>query len=307
MDIADLETFLVVASANSLQAATKSLHQTPSALSKAIKRLEAALNTTLFDRIGRGLELNAAGERLRTRAMVLVQMANETRSEFLGTQTRLHCRVAAPAMLHWRFGAMLAGLLTKHYADSAIAFLPMYEDAALLSLAHGEAEFALVSGAAIVGALPPHIEAIALGEMSMQLAAGSTHPLARGAKRRASASTAQVLQHDFACPQRSLFCGVDRGSQADGWRNDKLPRRIRYWPEDLQVLISLVRSGLALAYLPDFALSEPGLIRINVIDCPYQCIEKMYLLWRPSAAHGWQRRLAQLLPIALGVADKDRR
>ncbi len=60
-----------------------------------------------------------------------------------------------------------------------------------------------------------------------------------------------------------------------------------------QVLMSLVRSGLALAYLPDFALSEPGLVRVMLSDCPCVCVETTYLTWRPSAASGWHRYVAE--------------
>jgi DNA-binding transcriptional LysR family regulator len=118
----------------------------------------------------------------------------------------------------------------------------------------------------------------------MQLAAGPGHPLAG----RAEVPTAEVLQHDFACPQHSMFCGLERGGRADGWRDDRLPRRIRFWLDDLQLLINLVRSGQALAYLPDFALAEaPDLVRLTVPDCPYECVEQVHLVWRPATASGW--------------------
>ncbi len=102
-----------------------------------------------------------------------------------------------------------------------------------------------------------------------------------------------MLTHDFACPGRSLFCGIDRGARADGWRDDRLPRRIRYWVDDLQLLIALVRDGHALAYLPDFALAQSGLVRLQVEDCPYHCVEAVRLVWHPGHAAGWHLRLIE--------------
>jgi DNA-binding transcriptional LysR family regulator len=74
-----------------------------------------------------------------------------------------------------------------------------------------------------------------------------------------------------------------------------LPRRIRYWVDDLQVLLSLVREGHALAYLPAFALQASGLVQIRIGDCPFECVEQAHLVWRPVAASGWQARLVEAM------------
>jgi len=298
MELSDLRLFVISTRHASLQAAAEEACVTPSALSRLIRRLEDDLRTPLYDRIGKSLLLNAAGERLRTRALALLQLADETRSEFAGTGGTAHCRLAAPPMLQWRYGpAILAQLNALQPAGSA-SFKPLYEEAALQALQRGEVDFALVTGYVLDGAagtLPgADIAAIPLGEISMQLAASPEHPLWR-ASQGGRVSTAQVLVQDFACPSHSLLCGVNRGSRSDGWRDDQLPRRIRYWVDDLQVLLTLVRQGTALAYLPDFALTEPGLVRLEVTDCPYTCTETSYLLWRPSAASGWQHRLAEAM------------
>lgn len=297
MEIADLKSFLVIARHMNLRMAANELHQSPSALSKALSRLEKSLNTHLFDRNNKALRLNADGERLRDRAGLMVRLAEQTEAEFRGSRTLLFCRVAAPAVLQWRFGTALTQLLVQRYPESRLAFATMFEDAAIIAVARGEADIAFVTGVAVAANLPAGLEAVPLAPITMQLAAAASHPLVtqtadtegRGFVRTLD----QVLPHDFACPNRSLFCGIERGSRADGWRDDRLPRRIRYWVEDLQVLMSLIRSGHALAYLPDFALREPGLVRVKLSDCPYECVETTHLVWRPSAASGWHRYVAE--------------
>jgi DNA-binding transcriptional LysR family regulator len=104
-----------------------------------------------------------------------------------------------------------------------------------------------------------------------------------------------VLGHDFACPSRALFCGVQRGARSDGWRDDQLPRKIRYWTDDLQVLLTLVKAGEALAYLPDFALADSELRRIHVSDCAFECVEQVALVWNRAKAGAWQHELAASL------------
>lgn len=292
MDIADLRSFLVIAQHANLRAAADELHQTPSALSKAVKRLEASLATPVFDRVGKSIRLNAAGERLRERAGALVALAAQTEAEFRGVSLRSHCRLLAPAVLQWGFGAALAGRLSTQLPEASLAFATMFEDAALAALARGEGDLALVTGVALEAALPAGLQARRLGEIRMQLAAGPAHPLAGAA----AVTMADVLQHDFACPQHSMFCGLERGSRADGWRDDRLPRRIRFWLDELPLLVDLVASGQALAYLPDFALARhAGLRRLSVPDCPYECVEQVHLAWRPATASAWLARLVAAL------------
>jgi DNA-binding transcriptional LysR family regulator len=291
MNLADLHIFVTVARSTSLALAARECHQTASALSKALRRLEANIRTPLFDRSNKQLVLNRAGQSLLPRALQLLQLAEQTKSELLGADAKVHCRIAAPALLLWRFGCQFGQLLTSAFPDSALTLKPMFEDAALAVLANGEVDFACVSSAVIAMSnkhWQTHWQADALGSMTMLLTASKKHPLS---KRRRALHTEEVLRHDFVCPSRSLICGVSRGSHSDGWRDDQLPRQIRYWVDDLHVLIDLVKSGVALAYLPEFAHTDPELIRLEVADCPYSCREQLFLVHAPSQASGWQRRL----------------
>ena len=70
------------------------------------------------------------------------------------------------------------------------------------------------------------------------------------------------------------------------------------------ILIVLVyfSSGQALAYLPDFALKESGLIRLRVSDCAYECVEEAHLVWRPDVASGWQNQLVSALSAPTKIA-----
>ena len=294
LEIADLRSFLVIARSSNLRAAASELHQSASALSKAIRRLETSLNTAVFDRIGKTIRLNGQGERLRQRALELVALADQTRADFRGAHPNLHCRVVGPVVLQWRFGTLLAALLSSQQPGSGIAFVTHHEDAALGALARGEADFALVTQSAIQSTLPVGLQSQALGSITMQLAASATHALAFASQQR-GLTTAEILMHDFACPQRAFFCGMERGARSDGWRDDQLPRRVRFWIDDLSLLIALVRSGQALAYLPDFVLIDSALTRIKLLDCPYECVESVFLVWRVLGADGWQNRLVGAL------------
>jgi DNA-binding transcriptional LysR family regulator len=299
MNLSDLRVFVSAARRPSLGAAAQELHLTPSAVSKALRRLEDSLGQPLFDRSAKQLVLNGAGQLLLARAQTLLALADQARADLMGERAAVDCRVGGPAILLWRHGQALARALAA-YPGGKLRMQAMFEEQALAALARGEINAAIVTGAVVEGRgehWSDDWQVTPLGSVTLQLVAGREHALVRGhaAGELVRASSAEVLAHDFACPSRSLFCGVQRGARSDGWRDDQLPRKIRYWTDDLQLLLGFVRSGAALAYLPDFALAEPDLVRIHVSDCAFRCTEQAWLVWDRSSAAEWQRRLASAL------------
>jgi DNA-binding transcriptional LysR family regulator len=304
MNLSDLRIFIHAARSPSLGATAQELHLTPSAVSKALKRLESSVGTQLFDRSAKTLSLNERGTFLLERAQTLVALADQAKSDLLGGRAAIDCRVGGPAVLLWRHGRALAQAL-RDWPDASVRMQAMFEDDALAALARGDINAALVTHEAIAGRGEhgsEDWEVTQLGSVVQHLVGSWDHPLVRQlvgnaapSRKPLKASTAQVLEHDFACPSRSMFCGVQRGARSDGWRDDQLPRRIRYWTDDLQLLLAFVKGGEALAYLPDFALDDPALARIHVTDCAYECVEAVALVWNRAHAADWQHHLATSL------------
>jgi len=75
--IGEMETFLAVARGGSFAAAAKALRLTPSAVSRAIARLEGRLGAVLIRRTTRALALTAEGEAYRDRVAGLMDEINE--------------------------------------------------------------------------------------------------------------------------------------------------------------------------------------------------------------------------------------
>ncbi|MFM2089103.1 MAG: hypothetical protein RLZZ237_3972 [Pseudomonadota bacterium] len=301
MNLSDLRIFVSAARRPSLGAAALEMHLTPSAVSKALKRMEDSLGTPLFDRSAKQLVLNTSGQLLLDRAATLLALADQTRSDIMGEKAMLDCRLGGPAILLWRQGRGLAQAL-RGYPQASLRMLAMFEEEALAALARGDIDAALVTGEVLDGRgehWSPEWQTTPLGSVTLHLVAGRTHPLLaqlpQGEDGLLHASSAEVLQHDFACPSRSLFCGAQRGARSDGWRDDALPRKIRYWSDDLQLLLGFVKSGDALAYLPEFALEDRELLRIQVDDCAFECREQVALVWNRKQAGDWLQRLAQTL------------
>src|ERR1035441_7994611 len=80
MELSQLETFLAVAEERSFSRAAVRLHRTQPAVSQVIRKLEAAVGETLFDRAARDGSLTAAGVLLRDYALRLLALRREAAS-----------------------------------------------------------------------------------------------------------------------------------------------------------------------------------------------------------------------------------
>ncbi|MCC5838892.1 MAG: LysR family transcriptional regulator [Opitutales bacterium] len=82
LETRQLRLFVELAERGHMGHAAKALSLTPSALSHALKRLEADLGCTLFDRRGRGLHLTVAGRLFQTEAKSLLENIEHTAQRF---------------------------------------------------------------------------------------------------------------------------------------------------------------------------------------------------------------------------------
>lgn len=101
MDTRVLKYFLTVANTNNITKAAKQLHITQPTLSRQIMELERELDTTLFDRNQRHLQLTKSGVLFQRRAATLLQLIDQTKDdlhqqkkELVGT-VNLGCAVSS--------------------------------------------------------------------------------------------------------------------------------------------------------------------------------------------------------------------
>lgn len=78
LELRDLRYFEVIAETGHLGRAAKKLFRTQPALTGCVRRLEETLGTALFERVGRGIRLTAAGEALLSRARSLRIASEDT-------------------------------------------------------------------------------------------------------------------------------------------------------------------------------------------------------------------------------------
>jgi DNA-binding transcriptional LysR family regulator len=179
MNLSDLRIFVHAARSPSLGATAQEMHLTPSAVSKALRRLEENLGMPLFDRSAKQLVLNESGTFLLARAQTLLALADQARSDLLGGRAAIECRLAGPAVLLWRHGQAVSAAL-REWPEASLRMQAMFEDEALAALARGDASAALVTHEAIEGRgehWSEEWQVTELGSVTQHLVAGASHPL----------------------------------------------------------------------------------------------------------------------------------
>ncbi len=219
-----LPAFRAVAETEHLPSASAALHVTPSALSRTIRLLEEELGRPLFDRVGRRLVLNAAGQELLA-------------------SVRRAMREVHEAYVHLRGAALLGEI----HVGTPGPFAPLYVLPALGDLA------------TLHPGLQPHLHATAGRSATDALARGDLDlavvddapddPELEGRVLRA-------LTHDVfvarPAPGEPVFVAPPpdpQGRNQDAWPEDR-PRRVTLRVDRMATAIDAVRQGPWAAVLP---------------------------------------------------------
>ena len=247
-----LPAFRAVAETQHLPSASRRLNLTAAALSRSIRLLEDAVGQQLFNRVGRNIVLNTAGERL------LLAVEEATRAVDAALITITSDPLSGPVRVS------TLGVLTNEYVLPALlalrgehpALVPrignhMTREANDL-LARGLLDVAFYYDAQVHDALV--IER--LGASSASVYCGRGHPLFK----RKRIPLEDVLAHPFSVPQIG-----EKGMPMDGWPVD-VPREIGMQITLLGTNLEVALSGQLLTVLPDvsaFPFVEEGrLVRL---------------------------------------------
>ncbi|MFT5082832.1 MAG: DNA-binding transcriptional LysR family regulator [Lentisphaeria bacterium] len=90
-----LEVFLATTHFENITKAAEHLKMSQSAASGALKDLESQFDVRLFDRVGKRLQTNASGERVRVRAEALFAQAQELEDELKQHKSIEHLKIGA--------------------------------------------------------------------------------------------------------------------------------------------------------------------------------------------------------------------
>lgn len=182
LDLRDLHYFEVIAETGHLGRAATKLFRTQPALTGCVRRLEATLGTPLFERVGRGIRLTAAGKALALRARSLRLGAAEAVREIaeLGAGTAGHIRVGVlPTLARFLLPAATHELLASA-GQVTIRALVAQNNVLAAQLRAGDLDFILST--AVAG--DENLERHEVCADEAVVIASRTHPLLRRRKLR---------------------------------------------------------------------------------------------------------------------------
>jgi DNA-binding transcriptional LysR family regulator len=209
VELKHLTTFKAVAMTLSFTRAASDLGYVQSAVTGHIKALEAELGVPLFDRLGRGVALTDAGNRLVSYADRITYLAEEAASsirstgEPIGTVT-----VSSPEVLTIQRLPPLVREVYRRHPGVQISFRAnptgALDEPVYRALASGNVNIAYVLAERALVVPPLAVER--LTEEPLALITGPGHPLAR--RRRVTAADLDgvaLISTERGCPYRSIL------------------------------------------------------------------------------------------------------
>jgi len=171
-----VEIFLAVVDAGNMTHAAKTISLSQSAISMALKELEDQLGGPLFDRSGRGLQLNDRGRLLYPRAHELMQRVGEIEQLLAPSNTELRGElvVAASSTIgNYLLPEILAQFWNDH-PDVEIRTIVGNTQYVAQAIASCRADIGFVEGTSIT----PHTELTPWRDDDLIIFAHPSHPLA---------------------------------------------------------------------------------------------------------------------------------
>lgn len=267
-----LPAFRAVAETGNVRQAAERLHVSPSALSRTVRLLEDELGHPLFDRIGRALMLNAAGEQLLAAVRDSMRRIHDTTLTIDEQLLTGLVRIRSPGtMTHAFVIPSLAPLREQHPGLTPIVDPgPAGDPTAQLLL--GDIDLALTTDATAHEELITH----KLGTSPNGVYCGVNHPL----HGRSSVRAEELASHPFVAPPS------DSATPVEGWPAE-LPRTVGAFVSSLEAGLATCLSGGFLAVLPDVVAhrhcDSGALFRV-----PFVGLDPVsfYALQRPSLQPG---------------------
>jgi LysR family transcriptional regulator for metE and metH len=255
LDSRILRMLLAVAEAPNAAQAAQRLHITPSALSHQMRKAEADLRVTLFDRRGHRIQLTPLGQQLAASARLIVGELEE--AERVLERTR---RADRPAIRLGGSPYPVQRLLLPRLDPADLSRLDLVERTRSypldLAVAAGEVDLALWPSRSVQRG----IRAVPLFEDELVAVVAAGHPLA---------AVPSLAQEEF---ERQTYVSYSLIVE-QGLEDDLLFRPSRRAPgrfqlaETVQAMLDLVRAGLGFTILSRWAVpEEPGLVALPLVE-----------------------------------------
>jgi DNA-binding transcriptional LysR family regulator len=269
METNEIRYFLAVAKNESVRGAAIDLGVTPSALSKAILRLETELEVKLIQKVGRNIKLTQQGRELVRDGQELLSMEKSIVERYQQNEKNIEIKLVGPEIPLSFWGPSILKKITTKFPAAKFSFQVSLNNETLDLLESYQADLALYASTKKI----TRERSTLLGQFSYKVFAGNKHPLFL----KRNISVEEIIDYRFAFTNVQAFNLLMGEKSFDGWRDDKFPRKNIIYTDSLKSLDLLLQEGLALSYLPEFYGEQLGLKPLSISHCPYACKVYIYL------------------------------
>ena len=255
MDILELQAFIAVARHCSFSKASLQLGLTQPAVSKRVARLEASLDTKLFDRVARKISLTEAGDRLLPRAEDLLNQAKDMQRLASSLKQEVSGKLSIAISHHIALYRMPPVL--KHYKTCypQVKLDIRFEDSeqAFSSVERGDIEFAVIT---LPSELPANLIAQKIWQDRLFFVSAKDHPLAQGK----SLSLQDLAEYPCVLPTPETETHQIAKREFD---TAELELDMQLSTNNLQSLRMLVVAGIGWSLLPETMLDG----NMKLLEC----------------------------------------
>jgi DNA-binding transcriptional LysR family regulator len=200
VDLSQLRYFNAVAQHGSFSSAAKALGISQPGLTKAVRRLEASLECSLFDRLPRGVALTPQGQTLLRHANQLNVQLHDAREEVraLGRGAIGQLRIGAGPSWLTRGLPKIIARMAAEYPRLSFHVVSGFNSSLMESLRSGDLDLVL---SALPEHSPPGLQAVPLTRDTMSVVARRDHPLCE--RRRPQPSS--TLAYPWVLPGRHVL------------------------------------------------------------------------------------------------------
>ena len=264
MDILNLTAFISVSEQRSFSKAAEHLFITQPAVSKRISALEKELNTHLFDRIGKKVQLTEAGRALLPCALRILAELEESRRAIANLDEKVSGKLSIATSHHIGLHRLppILRTFTRQYTDVDLDIRFMDSEEACSCVLRGEVELAIAT-------LPektwPKLQSQVIWHDPLDIVISAQHPQASASQ----ITVAQLSKIPAILPSQNTFTRVllENALGQNDLGRDQQNLNIAMETNYLETIKMMVSIGLGWSVLPVSMISNDiRIMNVNGIE-----------------------------------------
>jgi len=240
-----LEIFVAISRTESVSRAAEELFLSQSATSTALGEFERQFNLQLFDRVGKSLRINEAGQRLLPRAVELLDRAKEIEDMLDGHAGFGHMKIGATLTVGNYLATILVAQFLQEHPESRIQLQVHNTRTIVQQIANHELDLGLIEG----DCHHPDIEVQTWIADELVVFSAPDHPLAKQRK----ITMEQLLQEPWILREKG---SGTRETFDRAFHNHHARLNIRLELEHTEAIKRAVESGLGIGCISHLALKD---------------------------------------------------